>query len=103
MTPLVELVVVNVYVPMQALFGTENGPKVALADAPAGTGTVNPLTKVSDFGAQEVPIGPLKTTLTVNGCKLFVQLVIEGVMVKFWPRTKVVGLMVFAAYRHETL
>jgi hypothetical protein len=45
--PLVELVVVNVYVPMQALFGTENGPKVALADAPAGTGTVNPLTKVS--------------------------------------------------------
>jgi hypothetical protein len=63
---------------------------------------VNPLTKVSDFGEQEAPIGPLKTTLTVKSCKLFVQFVTEGVMVKFWPRMKVVGLMVFAAYRHET-
>lgn len=101
MTPFVAVVVVNVYVPVQAFFGTENGPKVALADAPAGTGTVNPLIKVSDFGEQEVPIGPLKTTLTVKSCKLLVQFVTEGVMVKFWPRAKVVGLTVFSAYRQE--
>ena len=88
--------------PAQAFFGTENGPKVTLTDRPAGTGTVTPFTKVSDFGAQEAPIGPLRTTLTVKSCKLFVQFVTEGVMVKFWPRLKVVGLMVFSAYRQET-
>ena len=102
MTPLVELVVANVYVPKHALLGTANGPKVKLDGPPGSTGTVSPLTKVCDFGVQEGPIGPLKTTLTVRACKLFVQLVTEGVMVKFLPRTKVDGLMVFVAYKQET-
>ena len=88
--------------PRQALFATENGPKVKLNDLLAGIGSVSWFTRVCDFEAQEGPIGPLRTILTVKACRLFVQLVTEGVTKKLFPRTMVDGLMVFSAYRQET-
>ena len=86
--------------PRQALFATENGPKVKLSDLLAGIGSVSWFTRVSGFETQEG--GPLKTILTVKACRLFVQLVTEGVTKKFVPRPMVDGLMLFSAYRQET-
>lgn len=72
-----------------------------LNDLLGGIGSVSLFTKVCDFVAQDCPIGPLKTTLTVNACQLFVQFVKAGVIVNVLPRTSVDGLIVFSAYRQE--